>query len=572
MKLLQDIFILGLIFSAFTLSAQNITNQAFYQEGQAIIVTYKLDCIADVSLKVSLDGGKNFSQSLQKVTGHVGTKVQAGNNRIIWDALAEFGEFHSENVVFLISAYSHAHNGYEYVDLGLPSGLLWATCNVGANRPEEYGNYFAFGEIEPKNEYSWSTYIHGTYEKPKKYFDWHYKNDKHIYNRQTLDLADDAAHVHWGGNWHIPSVSQVEELWEKCRKIWTTYNGVQGMRFIGPNGNSIFLPAGGYMDKNEQKYAIQSGYYWSANYSNLDPQSFYHKPRRSSDANEAFDMWIQQPFANDNDYGHKQHKKYYGQCVRPVCDPEVRKVNVRGVEFNMRLVQGGTFMMGATQEQGESANADEKPAHKVSVRPYRSYYMGETEVTHELWKAVMGKYHKSYNKKTGSPQTPVTAVSREECEIFLEKIRKITGYSFYLPTEAEWEFAARGGNQSKGYKYSGSNSVEEVAWTNQNSNGQVQIVATKKPNELGLYDMSGNAFEWCVDTYNEKMYTTNTPLKAIYDPENSYYELTAPFVVRGGSYVHNAHPCRVSARNSVPQKSVHYTDVGFRLCWHRSNN
>lgn len=217
---------------------------------------------------------------------------------------------------------------------------------------------------------------------------------------------------------------------------------------------------------------------------------------------------------------------------------------VNGVTFYMVAVEGGTFTMGATPEQGSEADYREKPAHNVTLS---NYIIGQTEVTQELWLAVMG-----YNPSgfTGNLQHPVENVSWNDCQEFINKLNELTGRTFRLPTEAEWEFAARGGKKSKGYKYSGSNNIDDVAWYYENSNDVgtnspdygTHIVATKKPNELGLYDMSGNVFEWCHDWYNSGYYAWSPAVNPTGPDTGSTH------VSRGGSWGSNACLCRVSNR------------------------
>ena len=154
----------------------------------------------------------------------------------------------------------------------------------------------------------------------------------------------------------------------------------------------------------------------------------------------------------------------------------------------MVKVRGGTFQMGATPEQ-TGAFDFEKPVHSVTLS---DYYIGETEVTQELWTAVMGNNSSHFK---GNSQRPVETVSWSDCQTFITKLNELTGENFHLPTEAQWEYAARGGNKSRGYLYSGSNSIDDVAWYDSNSGNKTHAVKTKSPNELGLYDMSGNVWE-----------------------------------------------------------------------------
>ena len=170
------------------------------------------------------------------------------------------------------------------------------------------------------------------------------------------------------------------------------------------------------------------------------------------------------------------------------------KLILNNLTANMVYVSGGTFTMGATSEQGSGAYNDEKPVHSVTLS---SFYICKYEVTQALWNAVMGSNPSNWK----GDDLPVETVSRDDCQTFIRKLNALTGKNFRLPTEAEWEFAARGGNNSRGYKYAGSNNIETVAWYQGNSGNKTHVVGTKSPNELGLYDMSGNVWEWCQDWY-----------------------------------------------------------------------
>jgi len=214
-----------------------------------------------------------------------------------------------------------------------------------------------------------------------------------------------------------------------------------------------------------------------------------------------------------------------------------------GVTFKMIAVQGGTYTMGATSEQGSDAYSDEKPAHNEYVA---DFMIGETEVTQELWQAVMGSNPSNF---TGDMQRPVERVSWDDCQTFIRKLNQLTGQNFRLPTEAEWEYAARGGNRSNGYKYAGSNSVGTVAWYDGNSGSTTHKVKTKQPNELGIYDMSGNVWEWCQDKWCDNYNS----------PRNS-----GSRVLRGGSWGCYARDVRVSNRyNCDPGYRSDY--YGLRL-------
>ena len=164
---------------------------------------------------------------------------------------------------YLVFGVWPSDDSHEWVDLGLPSGTLWATCNVGASAPEEYGDYFAWGETEPKEVYDWSTYkwCNGSYNTLTKYC------TKSSYgtvdNKTELDPEDDAAYVNWGENWRMPTYDQQTELRTECIWTWTTQNGVNGRLVTGPNGNSLFMPAAGYRFGSSLSIAGSRGLYWS---------------------------------------------------------------------------------------------------------------------------------------------------------------------------------------------------------------------------------------------------------------------------------------------------------------------
>ena len=210
-------------------------------------------------------------------------------------------------------------------------------------------------------------------------------------------------------------------------------------------------------------------------------------------------------------------------------------VTANGVSFTMVAVRGGTFQMGATSEQGSDAYDEEKPAHRVTLS---DYYIGQTEVTQALWQAVMGS-NPSYNKGSNMP---VESVTWDDCQLFITKLNQITGRKFRLPTEAEWEYAARGGSKSRGYKYSGSNNIGSVAWYKDNSGSETHPVGQKQANELGIYDMSGNVGEWCQDWYDIGYYGKSPST----NPCNN--KSTTDRVCRGGGWFSSARGCRVSCR------------------------
>lgn len=210
--------------------------------------------------------------------------------------------------------------------------------------------------------------------------------------------------------------------------------------------------------------------------------------------------------------------------TRPTVEGQ-KTIEVNGVRFRINIVKGGTFTMG-NPLANDDISADEKPVKTITVK---DFYMGETEVTQELWEAIMPK---NRSKKKGKDM-PVEYITREMAEEFIEKLNKTTNMRFRLPTEAEWEYAARGGRKSKGYKYAGSNNLNEVAYHLGNSSRTHYPVAQKKPNELGLYDMSGNVWEMCSDYYGK------------YDEERKSSNF---YVIRGGAFDSSVSCCRSTNR------------------------
>ena len=216
---------------------------------------------------------------------------------------------------------------------------------------------------------------------------------------------------------------------------------------------------------------------------------------------------------------------------------------------NMVYVSGGTFTMGGTSEQGSDAEFYEKPTHNVTLS---SYYICKYEVTQALWRAVMGSNPSNFKGNN----LPVENVSWYDCQAFIKRLNSYTGRNFRLPTEAEWEFAARGGNYSRRYKYCGSNDIGDVAWCD-DYHDRTHPVGTKQANELGLYDMSGNVWEWCSDWYGSySSYSQTDPI----GPNSG-----SSRVMRGGGWASIACACRSSYRCSNDAPSGRSNDYGLRL-------
>ena len=222
----------------------------------------------------------------------------------------------------------------------------------------------------------------------------------------------------------------------------------------------------------------------------------------------------------------------------------VKERVIQNLINNMVQVQGGTFVMGSTT--GES---NEKPTHKVSLS---TFYIGKYEVTQEEWEVVMGNNPSRFK---GS-KLPVERIRWKDCQAFISKLNAITGKQFRLPTESEWEFAASGGNSSRGYKYSGGNDISDVAWYSDNSRNTTHNVGAMRANELGLYDMSGNVWEWCQDWYGS--YSSSAQVNPCGSSTGSCR------VIRGGCWYNNAEACRISQR-FLAEPSDGLDHLGLRL-------
>ena len=247
-----------------------------------------------------------------------------------------------------------------------------------------------------------------------------------------------------------------------------------------------------------------------------------------------------------------------GSSAKPDSEPVIEMV----------FVKGGTFMMGCTPEQGNDCEDDEKPSHLVTLN---DFYIGKYEVTQKQWREITGMDVRQQRdiEDAGFPlygigdNYPMYYVNWYDAQDFIEKLNERTGKKYRLPTEAEWEYAARGGDQSRRFKYSGSDTLDEVAWYYENSgesggvsNPVTHPVGRKKANELGLHDMSGNVWEWVSDMYGNY---NDGPQTNPAGPDTGWL-----YALRGGSWLYNARPERVSLRGSAGQsnRSGH---IGFRL-------
>ncbi len=224
-----------------------------------------------------------------------------------------------------------------------------------------------------------------------------------------------------------------------------------------------------------------------------------------------------------------------------------------GIAANMVTVTGGTFTMGCTSEQGRNCLSDETPSHLVTLK---SFSISKYEVTQAQWQKVMGSNPSYFN---GCDYCPVEQVSWNDVQKFISKLNQQTGGHYRLPTEAEWEYAARGGTKSSGYKYSGSNTINDVAWFIGNSSLKTHEVGTKQANELGIYDMTGNVWEWCSDWYGDRYHNISSNKNNPKGPESGTRR-----VVRGGSFGYEEDQCFVAGRGSYTPGGGNII-FGFRL-------
>lgn len=230
---------------------------------------------------------------------------------------------------------------------------------------------------------------------------------------------------------------------------------------------------------------------------------------------------------------------------------QVLRIQVGELAFDMQKIEGGLFIMGGTPEQHNEVISTDLPTHTVSLH---TYYIGTTEVTQCLWQAIMPEWYIS--DEWNIPNQPITDITWYDCQEFIRRLNNITGLPFRLPTEAEWEFAARGGNISRGYRFAGGNKIEDVSWGLSNAGFRKHNVGERKPNELGLYDMTGNVSEWCSDWYG--MYYLGT------EPNPQGAKEGELKVVRGGSFDNCKDNSYLSRREYYnPNEAMNY--CGFRL-------
>ena len=232
-------------------------------------------------------------------------------------------------------------------------------------------------------------------------------------------------------------------------------------------------------------------------------------------------------------------------------DPKLAAI-VKEIEATMIKLDGGSFTMGCVNAQDTECYYWEKPRHTVTISPL---YMNKYDVTQKQWKAIMGTTPAPKN----CPECPAINVTWFDASMFINKLNQLSGKNYRLPTEAEWEYAAKGGNKGHGYKYAGSDNAMNVAWYDSTIAKEEHQVGEKQPNELGLYDVSGNVWQWCSDWFDEKYYSNSPSNNPTGPPTGNKFR-----VVRGGSWWGPLKDCRVANRDKFPPDSKD-DDVGFRL-------
>ena len=562
--------------------SQKVSNVDAYQEGKNIVITYSLSKAGMVSaVYCSTDGGRTWGAPLRHVSGDVNKSVSAGSHRVVWDVLSEREHLKGENICFKVEAGNQRFtvNGVSFEMVPVEGGTftMGGTAEQGSDADEDE---------KPTHQVTLSSYMIGKTEVTQELWQAVMGNNPSYFKGSNLPVEQ----VSWedcqafitklnaltGKNFRLPT----EAEWEYAARGG---NKSRGFKYSGSNTlSNVAWYGDNSADKthpvatkapNELGIYDMSGNVWewcsdwygsyssSSQYNPTGPNSgsrrvyrggswyYYARScrvsfRNSDNPTYRYDiLGLRLALSEDNNRNND---------TKTVTQTYTRKVETfyaNGVSFEMVRVEGGTFTMGATAEQGSDAFGDEKPTHQVTLS---SYSIGKTEVTQALWQAVMGTNPSNFK---GS-NLPVEKVSWEDCQTFIRKLNAITGKNFRLPTEAEWEFAARGGNKSRGYKYSGSNTLSNVAWYDANSSNKTHPVATKAPNELGIYDMSGNVWEWCSDW------------KGAYS-SSSQYNPTGPNsgslrMTRGGSWLSDARHCRVSFRDYYSTAILYYF-LGLRL-------
>lgn len=420
---------------------------------------------------------------------------------------------------------------------------------------QELADYY----LRDYSEYDWDEAI--------KYYSLSLINDP--YNAEALSTL---SHCYYHGYGVIQNFSKAMEYWKRLYSLGVFWdqNENRDLRFLLgkvyneglgiPKNQSIsmqFFNEGAKDNDAECILALGNIAYAQKNY--RESYQKYKQAKSVPNCLNKSDIYIALSRAYRFGQGVKQDTDsatFYWNKAREFSNDRTVQVDVltlvgnykaQEIKPEMIWVKGGKFIMGATPEQKPAAYKAEYPARKISVH---DYYIGMYEVTQEEWMKIMG-YNPSANKGNNFP---VDNVSWIEVKEFIRRLNEITGEEYYLPTEAEWEYAARGGAMQTSYRYIGGDNLDEVAWYSDNSNNASHPVGTKKPNSLGIYDMAGNVWEWCEDYKNG--YGINSLTS---------FDGSGSKVRRGGSYSYFEWGCRAAFRGSG-HKGYKCENTGFRLC------
>jgi len=361
------------------------------------------------------------------------------------------------------------------------------------------------------------------------------------YNNKIWNSSDVGHQGVCPNGWHVPSRSEWNQLLRTTGGASTSATRLKSR--VG------WKRVSGITDEYEFS-ALPSGFRGtnSSDFYEIGNQSIWWTATSVNDSA----AYAKRIYGDSSMVSEFNYYKTGGFSVRCVQDIDQTKASI-GYDLNtieMIFVAGGTFTMGCTKGQMSDCKDDENPSHTVTVS---DFYIGKYEVTQELWKAVMESNPSSFIK---NGDLPIETVSWNQVQTFIQVLNSKTGKKYRLPTEAEWEYAAQGGASNRGYTFSGSNTLWDVAWYSGNSSNRTHLVGTQMPNELGIYDMNGNVEEWVNDWFGTySLYAQTNPA----GPTSGTHR-----VVRGGSYSSGERDCQLSRRWSFLPDAI-YKDIGFRL-------
>jgi formylglycine-generating enzyme required for sulfatase activity len=515
--------------------AQKVSNISAELRGQEIVVLYSLEATfpCEVSLLLSQDNGVTWGSPLKNVSGDVGKNISAGEKQIIWKVLEEKEYLVGDKMKFKVIA--NGRKSFEPEMVFVDGGTFQMGSDFGDSWEKPIHSVtlssFNISKFEV-TQAQWKAVMGdnpSSFENcdqcPVESVSW---VEVQIFIRKLNALT--------GNTYRLPT----EAEWEFAAKggrnsTGYVYSGSSDLNSVAWNsGNSENQPhpVGG-KKANELGIFDMTGNVWEWCIDWYDKYNDCHETNPTGAAKG----WLR--VLRGGGFGHDDH--WCSPTIRFRCEPEnengfygFRLVlpEVALVEPEMVFVEGGSFQMGS-----ERISAAEKPIHTVTLS---SFNIGKYEVTQAQWKAVMGS---NPSKFSDCKDCPVENISRDDAQNFIRELNNLTGKNYRLPTEAEWEYAAKGGRRSKGYTYSGSNDINSVAWYKDNSGAKTHILGGKQPNELGIYDMSGNVWEWCFDWYDGyNSYSEINPTGS--DDTSNLFR-----VLRGGSWDYPNISCGTAFRN-----------------------